>query len=437
MNGQRVNQAIVAASIEGPYITALLGPRRVGKTYFVENYAKQHPDRKWVFFNMDQLAQRQQVKAQLLETLIRETSKQHIGVGQKLWVVIDEAQKCPELFDQIKTIYDTYKAQNAIKFIITGSAVLSLHQLSAESLAGRIELHHVQTFNLRESAALLGHAVSLDSILDLLPTIETTDTLSDYIHSLSPFKPDLEQVLKEQLLWGGFPELLLTQTVQEKISYLNNYLQTYLEKDIRALETISDLNLYRNLLDILAEQTGSVRDDQRIVAALGCTRDTLKKYRGYVEATLLFTEIYPYIGSSLKRLVKSPKGYLLSNGLMSLLTGLMDLTILEKTGLIGHRLENWFLNELQVWIARSPLRQSIHYWRTISGVEVDFVVVRKPHVFPFEITYSVDVVPRKVRNLQAFLENEPKARFGYYIYRGNFKVDLEKRIIFIPCWVIT
>jgi len=427
----RINYKTIEKSISSDYVTAILGPRRVGKTYFIKNYMQRHPSYRWVFLNMDNIEERRRIEASQLAIMISEQARQHIGTGEKLWVVIDEAQKCPALFEQIKILHDQFKGK--IKFIITGSAVLSLHQLGAESLAGRIELHHFYEFTLRETALFEEKNIPLISLFDELTN---TEKLSSIIYQLAPYKPLLEKQLEQQLIWGAFPEILTMSSNEEKIIYLNNYLQTYLEKDIRAVATITDINLYRNLLDILAEQTGSIRDDQRIIQALGCTRDTLKKYRGYVEATLLFMEIYPYIGSSLKRLVKSPKSYLLSNGLISILTGLLDASILQKTGLIGHRLENWFLKELNVWSARSLLPQKINYWQTSSGTEVDFIITKKPLVFPFEITYSQHLERKKINNLKTFLREEPKAEWGYYIYRGEFSIDKENRIIFIPCWAI-
>ena len=252
MYKQRINHIFIENSFKRQYVTAILGPRRVGKTYFVENYASHHPDRKWVFLNMDKMEQRQRICGSQLPALISELAKQPLGSADKLWVVIDEAQKCPEVFDQIKCIYDAYKEKNKIKFILTGSAILSLHQLSAESLAGRIELLQLQEFTLREAALAQESALPMDSILDILTGFENTSLLVDYFHNLAPFKPVLEQELMQQLIWGGFPELITTHSAQEKLIYLNNYLQTYLEKDVRAIETITDLNLYRNLMDIVA-----------------------------------------------------------------------------------------------------------------------------------------------------------------------------------------
>ncbi len=78
-------------------------------------------------------------------------------------------------------------------------------------------------------------------------------------------------------------------------NYLSNYLQTYLEKDIRALSTINDLNLYLKLIEIIAEQTGSVRQDKEIIEALGCSRDNFKKISRVFIATLAYKEIYPLL----------------------------------------------------------------------------------------------------------------------------------------------
>lgn len=218
--------------------------------------------------------------------------------------------------------------------------------------------------------------------------------------------------------------------------YLNNYLQTYLEKDIRAILTINDLNLYQKLLEVTAEQTGSVRDDKKTIDALHCSRDTLKKYRGYLSATLIYEELHPYIGSILKRLIKSPKGYLLNNGLTSYLTGINDLNILQKTGIIGYRFECWFLKELKIWLMHNPGRSKIYYYRTTAGVEIDFVVEQKPYVFPFKITFSNTIESKKVKALIQFMHEEPKAKLGFYIYMGPYKYDKELNICFLPAWAV-
>lgn len=434
---ERVNQVVIYQSFQSSFITALLGPRRVGKSTLVTHYAEQHTRYVWVFLNMDDRAEKQRIEKNELKILIQEKATFLIGSNSKIWVAIDEAQKCPALFDQVKLLYDAFKDKDAIKFILTGSGFLTLHQLSAESLAGRLELYYLREFNLQETIKLK-HTGKLPkiSILDRLQEIPDMAELEKCVESRAPLRIIAEESLMEQLIWGGLPEALFAKQTDLRRHYLANYLQTYLEKDIRAIDTISDLNLYEKLLNIIAEQTGSIRQEKEIIEALGLSRDTLKKYRGFVLATLVYKEVFPFINCSLKRIIKSPKGYLLNNGLISYLTGIDDSQILQKTGLIGHRFENWFLKELQVWLDRDSKRSEIYYWRTSGGIEIDFVVEKKPFVFPFEITYSNRIQDKKVKNLQYFLKEEPKCHMGFYIYMGKFHYDKQSNICFIPAWAI-
>ena len=148
-------QQKVYKSFQTPYITAVLGPRRVGKSTLVNSYLTSHPERLWISLNMDILVERQRCAKGDLQAIIQERAMRLIGQGETLWVAIDEAQKCPELFEQIKVLYDKFKEQRfGIKFILTGSGSLSLHRLSAETLAGRIEILYLREFSIREVANL-------------------------------------------------------------------------------------------------------------------------------------------------------------------------------------------------------------------------------------------------------------------------------------------
>ncbi len=433
-------QSSVYESFEGPYITALLGPRRVGKSTLVQNYVSNNPSRCWVIFNMDVLAQRQRIIKDELTAMVQEQALCLIGQQQKIWVVIDEAQKCPELFDQIKILYDKFKGYSiGIKFILTGSGSLSLHQLSAETLAGRIEILYLREFSVAEIVSLK-HQVEIPriNILDLVCNKDFIDSneIARAIKQLSPYKLLLEESLLHYLLWGGLPEVALAASEQKSLLYLSNYLQTYLEKDVRAIQEITNLNLYQQLIEIVATQTGSIREDQKILQGLSCARDTLKKYRGYLIATLVYQEIYPFIGSTLKRLTKSPKGFLLNNGLISLLTGVCNLDVLTKTGLIGHRFENWFLQVLNIWLDREIGQHRIYYWRTSGGIEIDFVVDKKPLVLPFEVTTGIEKNQKKIKHLREFMRYEPRVTQGFYIYNGPYEYDANLNIHFLPAWSV-
>lgn len=145
----RVNQKAIYHSFEGPYITGILGPRRAGKSTLVTKFIQEKATH--CSFNMDSLSEQNDLAERGLARLIEE--KTHISLTQKtsfkIWVIIDEAQKYPALFNQIKLLYDQTKGSGRLKFIITSSSQLDLHQLSAESLAGRIELFQLHEFSLQ------------------------------------------------------------------------------------------------------------------------------------------------------------------------------------------------------------------------------------------------------------------------------------------------
>lgn len=434
----RANEAFLYESFERPFVSALLGPRRVGKTTLIEYYKNLHPEKKWVHLNMDVLSQRNRVEAEELELMIEQAALQKIGGQKKLWVFIDEAQKSPQLFDQIKIIYDTYKGRDCIKFILTGSAHLNLHKLTAESLAGRVELLNLREFNLREMTRLLHQDILLPSqnIFDILFKTKDMQALKEIIEHMSPFQKILQEYLQQHLLWGGLPEVIEAASEPSRLKYLGDYLQTYLEKDIRAIDSIGDLHMYQSLMKICAEITGSVRDDQKIIDALHCSRGTLSKYRDYLLATLQYIELFPFIKSSIKRLVKSPKGYLINNGLISYLTGIHDLVILKSTGIVGHRFENWFLNEIQTWLDTQTENCRIYFWRTAAGAEVDFIVTVGSQIIPFEITYASHIDTKKLNNLKGFMADYQEVSIGIFCYMGPLVFDEKNRILFLPAWMI-
>lgn len=432
---KRANRKFIFESMRSPFVTAILGPRRVGKSTFIQHYKDKHPDLKWVSFNMDIRSQRLRIAEGRLREEIEQQAMQPIGQSRSLWVSIDEAQKCPELFEQIKVIYDDFKDTGSIKFVLTGSASLDLHNLSAESLAGRIELINLREFTIQEQLMLKHEGEQPEtSILSLLAS--SPEDLEEAIQHLSPYQRVLQEAIDYQLVYGGLPELMFMQSDSERWRYLDQYIQSYLEKDVRKIAEITNLDLYQKLLEALAEHTGSLRDDTRLLESLGCARNTLKKYRGYLVATNIFHEVFPIMNDTLKRIIKSPKGYITNNGIISMLTGLDEITLLKKSGHIGHRFENWFLKELQVWLDREVKRHRIYFWQMIGGQEIDFIVERKPNIIPFEVTYSNRIESKKLKNLAMFLQKSKRANMGVLIYNGEYVYKPDLNIHCIPAWAI-
>ena len=200
----RANEAYIISAIETPFVTAILGPRRVGKTTLVQHYQKTHSDYTWAVLNMDKMQQREQIKTGQLRQMIEQQILRVIDSGEKVWVIVDEAQKCVEIFDQIKVLYDEYKDQNIIKFILTGSAILELHKLSAETLAGRIQLFHLYEFTLREQAHYQNNAIlpPPQSLFDILLMPDNNKLLQDFMRAQSPLQAEFTKNIKARTCLG-------------------------------------------------------------------------------------------------------------------------------------------------------------------------------------------------------------------------------------------
>ena len=132
--------------------------------------------------------------------------------------------------------------------------------MTTESLAGRVELLNLREFTLVEMAHLQNPELSLarGSAFDIIFNSGRIEELAERALEARPFQLILQSALESHLIWGGLPELSSEASDKGRLRYLGDYLQTYLEKDIRAIDTIGDLQLYKNLIKISAELTGSL-----------------------------------------------------------------------------------------------------------------------------------------------------------------------------------
>ena len=234
----RENEEEIFKSFEDSFVSALLGPRRVGKTTLVENYIAAYPERKWVKFNMDERQQRQRIDNTELLLMIEELSLQKVGDQEKLWVVIDEAQKCPELLVTIKKIVD--KRRSPGRFLLSGSANFSLLKGITESLAGRALYLTLSPFTRRE----------------ITQSIKKTPFLVNFIQnpSVPPFLK-YDPIRPKEIITGGMPPVCLDN--QNHIAlWFKGYEQTYLERDIRTVHNIGSLRDFQLFLRLLAAILG-------------------------------------------------------------------------------------------------------------------------------------------------------------------------------------
>jgi predicted AAA+ superfamily ATPase len=242
--------------------------------------------------------------------------------------ILDEIQNAPELLAHVRARIDAAPRQRG-RWLLTGSQEAPLMQGVTESLAGRA------------------------AILHLLPLAEAE----------SP---------RVGLLTGGFPEVLARPSARDL--WFSSYVQTYLERDVRAVTQVKDLATFRRFLGIVASRHGQVLNKTDLAAPLGVSVPTVGQWLGVLETTGLVALVPPYFENFGKRLIKSPKLYWLDAGLACHLLGLHSAEELERSSFLGAIWEGHVAGEILKAQANRGRRRELYYFRDQQGLEVDFVV---------------------------------------------------------------
>lgn len=271
-------------------------------------------------------------------------------------VILDEIQYVPELLSYIKIFIDDDRSANG-RFILTGSQQFNLIKNLGDSLAGRIGLLTLLGFSKHEK--------------------ERFNALKK--KALSP-----EGYFIDACLRGTFPEM----SVNPKISFeawYGSYLQTYLERDVRAIYNIGNLREFQKFLQLLATRCSQMLNLNSLSGELGISVNTIKRWISVLEASGLVYLLMPYYRNLGKRITKNPKVYFLDCGLVCYLTGISERKHLLNGPMAGQLFENYIIQETVKSFFNRGKRANIFYLRTHNDVEVDLIIEKNMKIFPFEI----------------------------------------------------
>jgi predicted AAA+ superfamily ATPase len=246
-------------------------------------------------------------------------------------VILDEVQREKNLFPLLRAVIDQDRRPG--RFILLGSASPELIRDSSETLAGRVAYFHLFPFNLAEVGA---------------------------------------EKLNQLWLNGGFPDSFLAANDADSILWRQNFVRSYLERDLPQLGLNANPNSVRRLWEILAHQNGQMLNIQSISKSLGLSSPTVKSYIEFMESAFLIHLVRPYFSNIKKRLVKSPKIYLLDTGILHSLLDIPSFDKLMGNPAVGSSFENFVLNQLLTVVDSS----NIYFYRTADGTEMDFVITR-------------------------------------------------------------
>ena len=242
--------------------------------------------------------------------------------------ILDEIQNVPEILGYVRTQIDRSPNKKG-RWFLTGSQESPLMKGATESMAGRAAVFHLLPFSFLEAP-------------------------------------------KVSLLHGGFPEVLAHPSVSQ--TWFRSYIQTYLERDVRAISSIRDLATFRRLLSLLASRCGQILNRTDLAAPLGVTVPTISEWLNILEITSQIILVPPFYENFGKRLIKSPKLYFCDSGLACHLLGIESENMLNRSAFLGAVFEGFVASEIIKHQMNSGRSRQLYYFRDQQGLEVDFLV---------------------------------------------------------------
>lgn len=385
-------------------VVVISGARQVGKSTFLQN---EFPDFKYL--SLDDFSVLQQAKSDPLSLWI--------GTEQ---IILDEAQKVPEIFSAIKLSVD--RTQRKIRFLISGSSNLLLMKGISETLAGRAVYFEMLPMSFSE---MYGKSKAPQNFFNLLdPHYEVKE------QELSDVNP-LPFILK-----GFMPPLMNLNSKSDVLLWWEGYVKTYLERDLRELSQVESLIDFRRVLESVAIRTGNLLNQTEISRDTGVSQPTVYRYLKLLEVSNIIKRVPAYYSSRTKRVTKSPKIFFVDPGLSIYLSGYHDENSMGKARELGNFFETTIFLHLKILSQLLIPKASIFYWRTTTAKEVDFIVEQGKKLVAFEVKFSKKPAFNDIKNLVTFVEENPQTIRGILLHAGPSVKWLHSKVLAVPWWWI-
>ncbi|GAB4297986.1 MAG: ATP-binding protein [Desulfuromonadia bacterium] len=376
-----ITQELLRSAAEYPVVT-ILGPRQSGKTTLTR---MTFPDRP--YFSLEDPDIRMAAEADPRGFLA-----QMEGGG-----VLDEVQRLPVLLSYLQGMVD--KTRKRGRFILTGSHQPQLHEAISQSLAGRTAMLALWPFSLHE--------------------------IRRYDSALDPF----------DLIYRGFFPRLHEEGLEPR-RFFNGYLQTYVERDVRALIQLRDLSLFQKFLTLLAGRVGQIVNLASLGGDVGASATTIRNWLSVLKASYVVFELPPFFENVQKRVIKSPKIYFTDVGLAAFLLGIHTAEQASRDPLRGNLYENLVIADIVKSAMNRGIRPEIYFFRDSHGNEIDLLIREKGMLTPVEIKSAATFSTDFVKQLEWFQTLGVKRVLpGTVLYNGERPFDVRGVRILNPLHV--
>lgn len=335
--------------------------------------------------------------------------------------ILDEVQKEPQLVESIKSVYDQFPEP---KYILLGSSQILLLKKIRESLAGRCQIVEMYPLTLPELLTESWESKIQPSYFQKFITKNPTE--------LTPFLLDnayskKKEVFDTYLQFGGYPAISDTSIPdEEKKDWLKNYVRTYLERDIRDLAELRQLEPFTRVQKLLAINTAQLTNYSRIAVEAGVSSKTVQRFLEYMSISYQTLVLQPWSRNPKKRLVKSPKVHYLDVGVMR--------AVLQKNDTLnGHEFESAIISEIYKQAKVTNDELSFYHLRTVDGREVDLLIETEHGYLAIEIKRSETVRSVDAKHLKGLDEILDKPVIHQFVISNDLNTrDLEDGITAIP-----
>ena len=290
--------------------------------------------------------------------------------------ILDEVQKEPRIVESIKAVYDQFPET---KYILLGSSQILLLSKIRESLAGRCQILELYPLTLPE---LMTNSWESEIVTSYFQNILESKTVANIPFLLDTDHPRKLQVFNNFLDFGSYPAISdEALSVEEKKDWLRNYVRTYLERDIRDLAELRQLEPFTKVQKLIAINTAQLTNYSKIAAEAGVSLKTVQRFIEYMSISYQTLVLQSWSRNSSKRLSKSPKVHYLDVGVMR--------AVLQKNDkLSGHEFESAIVSEIFKQAKQSMSDLSFYHLRTSDGSEVDLLIELEHGYIAIEIKQS-------------------------------------------------
>lgn len=383
------------------------GARQVGKTTMLKHLAA---GQSRTYVTMDNTMARTLAKSD--PVLFFQTYKPPI--------IIDEIQKAPELFEQIKIMCDDSEERGL--FWLTGSQQYKMMKNVRETLAGRIGILELYSLSKNEVEGVT-FPNELDFSLSCLLARQSFNKKNDIVEVF------------EHIWRGGMPAALWADPEQRQ-EYFNSYIETYLMRDVAEEGGITDTVRFRKFLNACAALVAEQVNYKTLAEAADISQPTAKEWMRLLQGLGIIYLLPPYANNELKRLVKTPKLYFCDTGLCAYLSMWLTRDTLMNGAASGHYFENHVIIELLKNFSYASSKVNLTYYRDSNAKEIDVFVEQNGVIHPLEIKKSANPDRREVRKYALIDKVKAERGSGGIICMCEEIIPIDPQNCFIPCNLI-